>query len=430
MKEQEKMDSWLRSGLENYQPQSNQSAKERFLMDAAAISEKGNKKSYWLIPALLAIATFTATMFIIWPTDEQATQIIKNTDKLIITSTNTPNIPKNTQSETIKIQSSTPVSQKTEQLKNDKSNVQKKSTTSADIQQDKTISEVQTPLTEASNILQDTEIAKVEPVQEKSDNVSIADVSEVQKSTVKEKDELPVRKKSLQSDHDRMISLYYRPEMIWNIIENEKLVHNFGLEWQYKLFNNRYVLGTGLGVSLSEGYHEYAIDYNEYLGSYEKLDSISFEWDQETFSMSRTLYTTPEEVFDSVVRTDYERVYRKFVYLQVPILMGYDFIQKENYSVGIRFAPILSVLLTKNTIDFQYDAGLNQIVQINRITPERVQTNWQITTGINLTRSMGKYIIFEVEPRFTYYFNSVYEKSESNKPPLGAGIRVAFGIKY
>ena len=90
MKEQEKMDSWLRSGLENYQPQSNQSAKERFLMDAAAISEKGNKKSYWLIPALLAIATFTATMFIIWPTDEQATQIIKNTYKQIITTINTP----------------------------------------------------------------------------------------------------------------------------------------------------------------------------------------------------------------------------------------------------------------------------------------------------------------------------------------------------
>ncbi|MFZ4464822.1 MAG: hypothetical protein ACOYN5_13320 [Bacteroidales bacterium] len=430
MKEQEKMDSWLRSGLENYQPETNQPAKERFLMDAASLSGKGNKKSFWLIPALLAIATFTATIFIVWPTDEQATQIIENTDKQITTSVNTSKSKENTQSGSANLQASIPITQTTEKITNESIQLPKGIETSAEIQQNNSISEIQTSLTEPSIILQDSETISEAPAQEKSDNVNIAEASEVQKSAVKEKDELPIRKKSLQSDHDRTISLYYRPEMIWNIIENEKLVHNFGLEWQYKLFNNRYVLGTGLGVSLSEGYYEYAIDYNEYLGSYEKLDSISFVWDQENFSMSRTLYTSPEEVFDSVIRTDYERVYRKFVYLQIPLLMGYDFIQKENYSVGIRFAPILSVLLTKNTIDFQYDAGLNQIVQINRITPERVQTNWQLTTGINLTRSLGKYVIFEVEPRFTYYFNSVYEKSEGTSPPLSAGIRVAFGIKY
>lgn len=232
------------------------------------------------------------------------------------------------------------------------------------------------------------------------------------------------------SSANEYLFLYYRPELIWNIIENEKLIHNYGIEWRTNLFNGRYTIGTGLGLSQSKGYYEYAVDYLEYLGSYQQLDSISFNWDPGNFQMEQTRHTSEQVVFDSEVKTNYARVYRKFVYLQIPLIMGYDIINKEKYSLGLRFTPILSVLLTKKAVDLKYDAGLNQVIQINRITSERVHTNWQLSAGISYRRKLSGNLILEAEPGFSYYFNSVYEKSNDSSSPFGASIKIAIGIKY
>lgn len=226
------------------------------------------------------------------------------------------------------------------------------------------------------------------------------------------------------------LSLYYRPEIIWNVIGNEKGVQSFGIDWNRRLFSGNYLAGTGVGLSLTRGYYEYAIEMNEYLGVYNKLDSISFNWNAREFNMEQTLHTSQEEVFDTAITTDHARIDRKFVYLQVPVTLGYDLVNRPNTTFGLRFAPVLSVLLSKKPVDFRYEPGKNKIVQINRITPDRVKTNWQLTGGLCYGRRLGESLWLEIEPGVAYYFNSVYEKSENSSSPLGASIRVALGIKY
>lgn len=241
------------------------------------------------------------------------------------------------------------------------------------------------------------------------------------------------KEKKVKQGHrfmNQTLSLHYRPEIVWNVIDNEKLIHNFGAEWQTRLFSGNYLLGTGLGASLTRGYYEYAIKYNEFLGNYQQLDSITFNWNPREFSMETTVHTSEETVFDTVIKVNTARVYRDFIYLQIPLTMGYDIVNKPRYSLGIRFAPILSVLLSKKPVDFRYEAGNDRIVQINRITPDRVRTNWQLNAGINYSRRLTNTFWMELEPRFTYYFNSVYEKSDNSSSPMGASIRVAVGIKY
>lgn len=235
--------------------------------------------------------------------------------------------------------------------------------------------------------------------------------------------------KSLPARHLSVISLYYAPELIFNIIENEKFIHNFGLSYQVELFDGRYIIGTGLGLSISKGYYEYAMEYKEFLGTFSKLDSISFAFDPERFEMTSTIHTSETQVFADEISTDYKRVYRQFRYLQIPLILGYNFASKEKYSMGIRFSPILNILLDKTTVDPNFDPGLNQLVQINRITPERVQTNWQLAAGFNYTRNLGNHLRMEVEPGFKYYFNSVYQKSDHTEPPYGFVLRMAIGFK-
>lgn len=235
--------------------------------------------------------------------------------------------------------------------------------------------------------------------------------------------------KQLPAGHHSVISLYYTPELIFNIIENEKYIHNFGLNYQVELFDGRYIIGTGVGLSISKGYYEYVMEYKEFLGTFNKLDSISFAFNPERFEMTSTIHTSETQVFADEISTDYKRVYRQFRYLQIPFILGYNFACKEKYSMGIRFSPILNILLDKTMVDPNFDPGPNQLVQINRITPERVQSNWQLAAGFNYTRSLSSHLRMEVEPGFKYYFNSVYQKSDHTEPPYGFVLRMAIGFK-
>jgi hypothetical protein len=84
------------------------------------------------------------------------------------------------------------------------------------------------------------------------------------------------------------------------------------------------------------------------------------------------------------------------------------------------------VLLKTEVLSDNYDPGKNKIILINRIAPERIQTNWQILGGFNATYHFSKRLGIELEPEIRYYFNSVYEKSDNDKKPWSVGIHAAF----
>ncbi|MBS4056231.1 MAG: hypothetical protein KGZ82_02810 [Bacteroidales bacterium] len=223
------------------------------------------------------------------------------------------------------------------------------------------------------------------------------------------------------------LGIFYRPEIVFNIIENNKLIHNAGLELQYRFFDKRYMLRSGLGLSLSKGYYEYAVAYNEYLGSYNHLDSITFTLAANKFHLIPTYYQSERAVFDTGIQVTYSRVYKQHLYLQIPLEFGYDFFRSATTSLGFRLGPTLSLLIGHKPIQFVYDPGNDNIVQINQITPDRIRSNWQVSGGLNFTRYVGRYMI-EAEPRVAYYFNSVYEKANKSKSPISVSVRIGLGF--
>jgi len=444
MNEQHKIDEILRKSLEGYQPNLNARQRSRFLEEAAKIETpttgNNNRRNKLIAGGLLLIAFTSGLLFFFNPeTDIQVESGAKSlTPEIITSAVNEIIVLKEEKvgqnilineigngSEKIEISARTPINHEEAGTINNIDTSDKQAETV----------EEQIPLT--SETVFEDDITNTDVTDKTTDvvivaapeNVQIISEVPVNKETEQTEKDVPERKPSQNRNRSAMVNVYYRPEMIYNIIGNEKLMQSFGAEFQYKLFDNKYIIGTGVGLSISHGYYEYAIDYNEFLGTYKKLDSISFDFDAQRFEMTQTVHTSEEVVFDTATQTEYARVYRQFVYLQIPFLMGYDFIRKENYSLGVRFSPILSILLTNKPIDFHYDAGLNQIIQINRITPERVHTNWQLTAGFNFTRYTKSRLFFEIEPRFTYYFNSVYQKSDHTNPPYGFGLRLGIGIR-
>lgn len=222
------------------------------------------------------------------------------------------------------------------------------------------------------------------------------------------------------------IGLYYAPEWLFNTLEGEKYVNNFGIEGTFHF--GRYSIRTGAGLSMTKGTNELSVNYNDYLGHFNKLDSIQFTWNPTHSKLIPTYYFTNENVWDSLMKVADAKVVKRYTYLQIPLILGYDFWQNEQFSIGLRAGPILSVLLNSEVLSDNYDPGKNKIILINRIAPERIQTNWQILGGINATYHFSRRYGIELEPKIRYYFNSVYEKSAINKKPWSVGIRAAFII--
>jgi hypothetical protein len=233
----------------------------------------------------------------------------------------------------------------------------------------------------------------------------------------------------MKPNHPRSwgIGLFYRPEMIFNIIENEKLIHNTGLEVQYRFFGNRYSARTGAGISVSKGYYEYAAVYNPFLGTYSALDSITFTLAENKFHLIPTYYKSEKDVHDTASQTHHAKAYKQHIYIQIPLEFGYDFIMQPKYRMGLRFGPTLSVLANRKPVSFVYDPGKDKLIQINKITPERISTNFHFSGGVNFSYLMNSFVV-EIEPRAAYYFNSVYEKPNSSLSPYSFSLRIAIGI--
>jgi len=436
MIEQDNLDEILRNSIKMYQPEPGLMQRKHFMEEVCTVSRiktERNRLFYALIVAgLLLIGVITTLVFVFEPNLEK-----ENTKEISIHNYNAKGGTPHGNMDAMA--NDNPSKLTDEKTSNAIAQTVKNGGSESDHSFIVTVKSETIPLSKASPGTVDSEnetfdlsdqnrFTKKDVALSTSDTATKFSATTTQTELDGTEKDIPERKPAPKSNHAARLNLYYRPEMVYNIIENEKLIHSFGLEFQSTLFDNSYILGFGLGLSISNGYYEYAINYNEFLGTFKKLDSISFQFNEQNFQMTQTVHTTESQVFDTAMQTEYARVYRQLVYLQIPFILGYDVVVKDNYRLGIRFSPILSILLTNKPIDLQYDAGLNQIVQINRITPERIRTNWQLTAGFNYTRFTKSRLFFALEPYVTYYFNSVYQKSTDANQPYGLGIRLAIGI--
>jgi len=224
--------------------------------------------------------------------------------------------------------------------------------------------------------------------------------------------------------------MYYSPEWMFNILEANKNMRadNLGLEGTFHF--GPYSIGTAIGISITKGTNEIIIGYNDYLGTYKGLDSIVFKWDASHTHVIPVYYYTNKVVYDTSLKVQYAYYEKRYIYLQIPIKLGYDFLRTKMFTLGLRVGPTLSVLLQSSGKSNSIDLGKDRLVKLNDVTPERVETNWQISAGINAGIRLSRRFGLELEPEIRYYFNSVYEKPDNNKKPWSAGFRVALLFKH
>ncbi|MCX6252391.1 MAG: hypothetical protein NTX61_16785 [Bacteroidetes bacterium] len=222
--------------------------------------------------------------------------------------------------------------------------------------------------------------------------------------------------------------IYYTPEWIFNTLDKNKYVNNFGVEAQFQFGN--YSVRTGVGLSITRGFNEIAINTKPYLGGYSALDFITYHWDAKHYHLIPTVFTTWKEVFDTALHNNSYTREKEYTYLQVPLILGYDFYKTRWVSLGARVGPVMSILIKSRELSSGYDAGKDIVISVNNITPDRIHLNWQALAGVNGSFHLSRRFIIELEPNIRYYFDSVYEKSGSANKPWSVGFRTALLINF
>ena len=225
------------------------------------------------------------------------------------------------------------------------------------------------------------------------------------------------------------LGAYFTPEMIFypSDADNKKAYTvGLGLNFDY----NGFVIESGLGLSFSEDNGNYRIDYEEYLGSYEDLLSITFDTTGPT--VTPIFHTTTVDVYDSLNKISISQTKNSYTYLQIPLFFGFV---KNNrrISYSLKGGPIMSFMINKNIPDVVLPEDKIKVIKIDKDIPTRINTNWQFAINVGFTYKLSNHLNISIEPTFRYYLKSVYNNDNNiitTKHPYSLGIRTGLIYKF
>ncbi len=202
----------------------------------------------------------------------------------------------------------------------------------------------------------------------------------------------------------------------------------FGIDLGYKF--PALFFESGLELSFTSDNGTYEVDYlqNEIINTYIKVDSIIYDTTGQ--NLSKEYVTSDVNVYDSVEHNENRQTVNRYSYLRIPLLLGYKFDYRK-VSLFIKAGTEFSLLVRGDEPVPVINGNEIRIVNVDRLSPDRVSTNWQMIIsagmGIRVTRS----IYFTFEPQYRYYLNSYYSQQMKNyKKPYSIGIRAGLLLNF
>jgi len=203
------------------------------------------------------------------------------------------------------------------------------------------------------------------------------------------------------------------------------------LNIEEKIQYHRFSLTSGIGIATTSGNNDYNVEYNDYLGNYKKLDSITFAWDTRHYSLEPTYHMTDMMVWDSTVKLDSYQVEKRYNYLRVPVLLGYDIYSHGRFSVGLKAGvEMYFYLASSNVTNVDYDAGQNKVVNISQADDGLTSTYFWLMTNFSASMNLGKRFVLEVEPHLKYQLDPAQTGSNQPSHDVLPGIRSSLKIKF
>ncbi len=197
---------------------------------------------------------------------------------------------------------------------------------------------------------------------------------------------------------------------------------NFG----YKL--KRFYIESGIGYQEIKQNGDYRIEYetNDSIGFYNEV--VSFELNPNNTN-EISYNTNKKTVYDSVEHFTHQSPLYKYNYVNIPLKIGYRFLQHDKLSVSVETGIIFSILSSVVDPKVTYNTPESKLNSIVNYTPEHAKNNIRIHIGLRANYNIARSISLSVQPEFTKFVNSIYtNKVNGNEMPYTMGVR--FGLFF
>jgi hypothetical protein len=226
---------------------------------------------------------------------------------------------------------------------------------------------------------------------------------------------------------DLALSLYLQSDYLSGSssenVATQRNLAGLGLLWS----KNSFIFESGLLFCRENRDQNYNIRYNEFMGTYMRLDSIVFSVQNGQLTTSNIM--SQDSVFTQEQKNSNLMASSSYTYMSIPLLAGVEY-QKSHLSFTLKTGVLLGIQVNKkeNTPVSPENA---KVTQIERLSPGFMTSNlqWVLRAGMNWYIS-DQYGIL-VEPGVQGYLSKPYERTQgSTERPVYFGLKAGIFRKF
>lgn len=198
---------------------------------------------------------------------------------------------------------------------------------------------------------------------------------------------------------------------------------SFGFELAYE--KHKWFIKIGLGYLNwnEEGNYVFDFNQNQMVYQYNYVDSALVNPENGEISY----YTSKVEVFDSVPQQKSDLVTYNYKSLQIPILIGYTFLERSKFKVALLGGVAFDFKISGKQYVPEFVEENASITRINNSLIYRTKTNWRLILGLNIEYQITDEWSLFAEPTYQQYMTPIYTP---NSIKSGGMLNIKVGIKY
>jgi hypothetical protein len=209
-----------------------------------------------------------------------------------------------------------------------------------------------------------------------------------------------------------------------NIYPNRQNRNDYCLELVAAYEKSRFIIESGIGANYTSESAKYQVNYSSY-------DSVGYYVGVTSFSIdpgnpdSVIFETNLKSVYDSIDHYLIKENTNKFVYLQIPLRIGYRIIEANRFSLDLKTGVLFSLQVYRDVPEAPYQGNDAEQIEVIRQYPDRLKTNWQYTVSLGFNYQINQQTRFSLEPVYRQYINSIYSPGSAYpaRSPYSFGIR-------
>ncbi|NQT77577.1 MAG: outer membrane beta-barrel protein, partial [Bacteroidetes bacterium] len=209
-----------------------------------------------------------------------------------------------------------------------------------------------------------------------------------------------------------------------NIYPDGQNRNDYSLELVAAYEKSRFIIESGIGANYTSESAKYQVNYSSY-------DSVGYYIGVSSFSIapgnpdSVIFETSLKSVYDSIAHYQITENTNKFVYLQIPLRIGYRIIEANRFSIDLKAGVLLSLQVYRDVPEVPYQGSDAEQIEVIRQYPDRLKTTWQYTASLGFNYQINRQTRFSLEPVYRQYINSVYSTGSAYpaRSPYSFGIR-------